>query len=79
MGRRPGAILYPDSEGCRLVLIETIGKLTGHTLKDMAGWHVCLDVVETLLDGGTVEEDRKRLWEPLYEQYKRLIDGLQAE
>jgi uncharacterized protein YndB with AHSA1/START domain len=44
--------LYPDGEGCRLVLIETIGKLTDHTPKDLAGWHVCLDVVETLLDGG---------------------------
>ena len=44
---------YPEAEGCRLVLIETITKITDHTPKDIAGWDVCLDAIEALLDGRT--------------------------
>ncbi|MBP1994222.1 SRPBCC family protein [Paenibacillus eucommiae] len=67
--------LYPEQEGCRLVLIETILKLTPHTPRDLAGWDVCLEVVEVLLDGGSVE-DRKARWEIKYEQYVKAIEAL---
>ncbi|CAH1193134.1 hypothetical protein PAECIP111892_01151 [Paenibacillus auburnensis] len=66
--------LAAEPEGCRLLLIETIGTLTDHTPKDLAGWHVCLDVIEALLDG-VVFQDRKRAWEQQYETYIALVEG----
>nr|WP_309098762.1 SRPBCC family protein [Fredinandcohnia onubensis] len=67
--------LTPEQNGCKLLLIETIIKLTDHTPRDLAGWHVCLDVIGVLLDGKQVD-DRKKLWEPLYEQYVQAIASL---
>ncbi|MFP3380663.1 activator of Hsp90 ATPase 1 family protein, partial [Bacillus sp. SIMBA_069] len=37
--------LYSEAEGCLFVLKEYITKLTSHTPRDLAGWHVCLDVI----------------------------------
>ncbi|REK71913.1 SRPBCC family protein [Paenibacillus paeoniae] len=68
--------LYPESAGCRLVFIETINQLTDHTPKDLAGWHICLDVIEALLAGKTIES-REGLWEIRYKEYAQLIDLLQ--
>ncbi|MEH7225339.1 SRPBCC family protein [Bacillus sp. JJ1566] len=67
--------LTSEQEGCKLLLIETITKLTDHTPRDLAGWHVCLDVIGILLDGKQVE-NRKQMWEPLYEQYVQAINNL---
>lgn len=64
--------LYPEKEGCRLVLIETIHTLTPHTAKDLAGWHVCLDVIAALLDGNTLDA-RKNEWEKWHEQYVKML------
>ncbi|RFB14721.1 activator of Hsp90 ATPase 1 family protein [Bacillus sp. HNG] len=67
--------LTSEPEGCKLFLIETITKLTDHTPRDLAGWHVCLDVIGMLLDGKQVE-NRKQMWEPLYEKYVQAINDL---
>lgn len=67
--------LYPDSQGCRLVLIEKINKLTDHTPKDLAGWHVCLDVIQALLDDAG-ELSRKEEWETQYEEYAKIFESL---
>lgn len=67
--------LYPEPQGCRLVLIEKLTKMTDHTPRDIAGWDVCLDVIEVLLDGRTMES-RMDMWKIKYEQYKELIAGL---
>jgi len=67
--------LYPESEGCRLVLIETIHRITDHTPKDLAGWHVCLDVIEALLEDRTIES-RKQVWEVWYKEYIQLVEEL---
>lgn len=64
--------LYPEAEGCRLVLIERIHKLTDHTPKDLAGWHVCLDAIIALLDGGEIES-REDEWKGWYEKYSALL------
>src|SRR5690625_1060056 len=53
--------LYPESKGCRLVFIEKISTITDHTPRDLAGWHVCLDVIQALLDDNTIES-RKADW-----------------
>lgn len=67
--------LYPEPEGCRLVLIEKIKKITDHTPKDIAGWDVCLDVIEALLDGRTIES-RMDIWKIKYEKYVQVIENL---
>lgn len=67
--------LYPESAGCRLVLIEQITSITGHTPKDLAGWHVCLEVITALLDGTTMDS-RENEWEAWYQKYVQLIENL---
>ncbi|SFB52475.1 Uncharacterized conserved protein YndB, AHSA1/START domain [Cohnella sp. OV330] len=69
--------LAETPEGCRLALIERIAQITDHTPRDLAGWHVCLDVIAALLDGRTVES-RKAAWEKEYEAYKELIERVRA-
>lgn len=64
--------LYPEAEGCRLVLIEKIKIITDHTAKDLAGWHVCLDVIEALMDGRTIDS-RKEEWKKRHERYIEVI------
>ncbi|MFF2754563.1 SRPBCC family protein [Psychrobacillus sp. NPDC058041] len=64
--------LSPVSDGCRLVFIETLSSFTEHTIKDLAGWHVCLEVIETLLDGRTMAS-REDTWKVWYVKYKELL------
>ncbi|MFS0865043.1 SRPBCC family protein [Fredinandcohnia sp. 179-A 10B2 NHS] len=64
--------LYENQNGCILKLIEKLHSITDHTPKDIAGWHVCLDVIEAIL-GGAKFPSRKESWEVLYAQY---IDAL---
>jgi len=67
--------LYPAEDGCRLLFIEKLSQLTDHTPRDLAGWHVCLDVIAALLDGRTIES-RKSEWEKWYEQYREAIRAI---
>ncbi|OCT16321.1 activator of Hsp90 ATPase 1 family protein [Paenibacillus pectinilyticus] len=60
----------PDG-GCRLLFTEQLQRITAHTPRDLAGWHVCLDVIEALMDGRTIAS-RKELWSEWYEKYKQL-------
>ncbi|WP_042199311.1 SRPBCC family protein [Paenibacillus camerounensis] len=59
--------------GSRLLLIETIGTFTDRTPKDLAGWHVCLEVIAALLDGN-VPVNRKLAWEEQYRKYSVLVE-----
>ena len=67
--------LSPETEGCNLVLNEKLNKITEHTPRDLAGWHVCLDVIHALLDGRTIES-RKDEWKKWYEKYKEAIEEI---
>lgn len=67
--------LYPEAEGCRLELIERITKLTSHTAKDLAGWHVCLDVIAALLDSIPFGS-RKDVWTKWHEKYAQAVNEL---
>ncbi|MEH7245635.1 SRPBCC family protein [Neobacillus niacini] len=64
--------LSNQPNGCLFVLKETITKITDHTPRDLAGWHVCLDVIHALLDGRTI--DRKEEWKIWYEKYVKEIE-----
>ncbi|MEK3889078.1 SRPBCC family protein [Bacillus sp. FSL K6-3431] len=67
--------LYPEQEGCRLILKEKINTITDHTPRDLAGWHVCLDVIQALLAGKSIE-DRKAEWEKWYPKYVQAIKDI---
>ncbi|MDM5331045.1 SRPBCC family protein [Neobacillus sp. CF12] len=64
--------LSPESGGSSLRLIEKIHTITEHTPRDLAGWHVCLDVIEALLDDRSIE--RKEEWKYWYEKYVKEIE-----
>jgi len=70
--RTGGAIKFDMGDGCRLVFIEKLNRITDHTPRDLAGWHVCLAVIAALLDGRTIES-RKSEWEKWHEQYREAI------
>ncbi|WP_379136397.1 SRPBCC family protein [Paenibacillus sp. sgz500958] len=67
--------LVADSEGCLLVLTETLHTITPHTPRDLAGWHVCLDVIGELLDGRTPKA-RKEQWNQWFEKYRTVVQNL---
>ena len=66
--------LYPNDDGCVLILKEKLNSITEQTKKDVAGWHVCLDVIQALLDGNPIQRDEE--WKKWYEKYAEKIDGL---
>lgn len=70
--------LYPEADGCKLILIEKINQMTNHTPKDLAGWHVCLQVIAALLDGQTVHS-REDEWEKWHKEYAQLIAAYNAD
>jgi uncharacterized protein YndB with AHSA1/START domain len=64
--------LSQEQDGCSLVLLEKIHTITDHTPRDLAGWHVCLDVIAALLDGKII--DRKDEWKKWYEKYVQAVN-----
>ncbi|UVI27689.1 SRPBCC family protein [Paenibacillus spongiae] len=70
--------LEAEPEGCRLVFIEKITKITDHTPRDIAGWDVCLDVIEAILDGRIIES-RKDIWKVKYEEYVKVFEQLKHD
>ena len=70
--------LKAKDNGCLLVFKEYLNEVTSHTPKDLAGWHVCLDVIEALLDGKTIS-NRKALWEACYPKYERAVTHAKAD
>jgi uncharacterized protein YndB with AHSA1/START domain len=64
--------LSQQQDGCLFVLIEKINTITDHTPRDLAGWHVCLDVIDSLLNGYTIK--RKEEWKNWYEKYVQAVN-----
>lgn len=64
--------LSPEPNGCLLVLKEFISELNDHTPKDLSGWHICLKVLNVLLNGSEIEFPMDE-WEEVYEQYKETL------
>jgi uncharacterized protein YndB with AHSA1/START domain len=58
--------LTPDGDGCLLVFTDTIDD-RGKAARDGAGWHVCLEALDSLLAGTPPPADDR--WKEIYENY----------
>ncbi|MFK4289764.1 SRPBCC family protein [Bacillus sp. RC250] len=61
--------IHKEENGSLLLLKEYIHELTDHTPKDIAGWHICLDLFSSVLE----EEEKefsKNEWQQWFEKYK---------
>lgn len=67
--------LYQENEGCKLMMIERMAAITNHTPKDLAGWNVCLDVIQALMDGKTIDS-RNEYWKEWYGKYLRAVGAI---
>ncbi|MGE7765011.1 SRPBCC family protein [Peribacillus sp. NPDC096540] len=68
--------LSPQTDGCLLVLKESIPTLSAHTSKDLAGWHVCLEMLSTLLAGHYIDFPKGE-WEKLHEKYIIVVNQIE--
>lgn len=66
--------LYPEADGCLLVLKESLPAINEHTAKDLAGWHVCLDMLIDLLNEHVHADFPKENWEKRHTEYAALIE-----
>lgn len=64
--------LQPEQEGCLLIFKESFSIITDQTIKDLAGWHVCLNVIESLLDNKPIKDD----WQEWHKQYEQAMQPL---
>lgn len=64
--------LSENPRGTHLVLKEYMKEVTEHTARDIAGWHVCLDVIGLLLANKPIE-DRQEEWNKVYPQYNEQL------
>lgn len=69
--------IHKERNGALLLLKEYIHELTDHTPKDIAGWHICLDLFSSVL-----EEDEKEFskneWQQWFEKYKDKIQEVRG-
>ncbi|KPN95908.1 SRPBCC family protein [Lysinibacillus sp. ZYM-1] len=66
--------LSSTDKGTLLLLVETLQELTEHTPKDLAGWHICLDLLTDLLDGIEQQSFPMDAWQQRFYEYKELVD-----
>lgn len=67
--------LQREQEGCLLIFIESFSVITDQTIKDLAGWHVCLNVIESLLDNKPIHS-RADDWQKWHKQYELAMQPL---
>ncbi|MES5955178.1 SRPBCC family protein [Bacillus fungorum] len=61
--------IHKEENGSLLLLKEFIRELTDYTPKDIAGWHICLDLFSVVLEGEEIEFSKDE-WERWFEIYK---------
>ncbi|HEX6023669.1 MAG TPA: SRPBCC family protein [Solirubrobacter sp.] len=59
--------LRPSDTGCVLTLINRFDEI-GKAARDAAGWHACLDLLETHLDGAPPIDSTAR-WQSVHPRY----------
>ncbi|QDQ00961.1 SRPBCC family protein [Lysinibacillus fusiformis] len=71
--------LTTTSDGSLLVLQETISELTNHTPKDLAGWHICLELLCDLLNGIVHDEFPMEQWRKWFVEYELLVEDVKND
>lgn len=66
--------LYPEQDGCLLVLKQIFSTINDQIAKDLAGWHVHTDILLSALEGELVEFSYSR-WEELYDEYTKMLSS----
>ncbi|WP_155593331.1 SRPBCC family protein [Lysinibacillus cavernae] len=66
--------LSSTEDGSLLLLVETLQELTDHTPKDIAGWHICLDLLADLLSGVEHQSFPMEDWQQRFSEYKNLVE-----
>ncbi|BCC76878.1 MULTISPECIES: SRPBCC family protein [Bacillus] len=61
--------IHKEENGTLLLLKEYIHVLTDHTPKDIAGWHICLELFSAVLEGEEKEFSKDK-WQQWFEIYK---------
>lgn len=64
--------IHKEENGTLLLLKEYIHVLTDHTPKDIAGWHICLELFSAVLEGEEKEFSKDK-WQQWFEIYKDKI------
>lgn len=64
--------LQPEPDGCRLIMSLRLQDST-ILARSMAGWHICLDRMEIMLDGG--DEPGMPGWPTLFERYAAQVQA----
>ena len=60
--------LRAHASGCTLTLLDTFGEL-GKAARDAAGWHECLDLLESGLAGGPPSLEPGERWAEVHPRY----------
>lgn len=69
--------VHPSEIGAFLILKEFIKELTDHTPKDLAGWHMCLNVFRDVVNGTVNQLPNNNEWEKLYKEYIKLVEQIE--
>ncbi len=64
--------IHKEENGSILFFKEFIHELTDHTPKDIAGWHICLDLFSAVLEGEEKEFSKDK-WQQWFEIYKEKV------
>jgi uncharacterized protein YndB with AHSA1/START domain len=67
--------LYTEADGCTLVMNEKIKHISNHTPRDLAGWHVCIEVIKALVEGNEMVS-KEELWKTSVGEYARTLAEL---
>jgi len=65
--------LIPDGDGCRLLFSETLDDASWGA-RNAAGWEMCLDNLELLIEGGTLAKFAWDAWRAKFERYKKKFE-----
>lgn len=65
--------LIPDGDGCRLLLSETLEDASTGA-RNAAGWEMCLDNLQLLIEGGAIARFAWDAWRPKFERYKKMFE-----
>ncbi|MFJ7933374.1 SRPBCC domain-containing protein [Sporosarcina sp. NPDC096371] len=64
--------LHPKQVGCLVIFQKNFNAITDQAIKDLTGWHVCLNVIESLLDGKPIHS-RADEWNKWHKEYELVM------